>query len=543
MPPSQGDSSGRGRPACPCPEHLPRRGRTVGACLLLAAVLAALGFTSGGEWISAESLAVAPEVAGALTEAEIAALVGDAPAWVVDAQQWFGLDRASRGGGGSPWYLTVSIWVFYAIILLICVYIVRHYAFTLSRLLRAPRQPYVDVDSADWPPITVMIPAHNEEAVIADALAAVLDADYPRELLTVMPVDDRSSDGTSEIIRSFVHEFPGVVKPFRREEGTPGKAAALRDAMGAVETDVVLVFDADYVPGRGLLKQLVAPFFDPEVGATMGRVVPFNTGTNLLTRLLDLERAGGYQVDQQARMNLHLVPQYGGTVGGVRKSALESVGGWKEDALAEDTDATYRLLLAGWKTAYQNRSECYEQVPESWDARIRQIKRWAKGHNQAAVRYAGRLIRSARVGMREKVDGLLLLGIYTLSPIVVVGWALGVVLWYLGEVRPGLLVILLVTAYSTVGNFATFSEVAAATHLDGSKERVRLLPFIFLGFLVSLFAVTNATLQQALPGGQRRQGVRWQRTRHHPNGSNGNGHGYVLYVRDRSLGDAGGGAS
>ncbi|MFY0104485.1 hypothetical protein ABTP95_22220, partial [Acinetobacter baumannii] len=76
---------------------------------------------------------------------------------------------------------------------------------------------------------------------------------------------------------------------------------------------------ADYLPARGLIKQLVAPFFDPEVGAIMGRVVPVNAGANLLTRLLDLERSGGYQVDQTARMNLGLVPQYGGTVGGIRR--------------------------------------------------------------------------------------------------------------------------------------------------------------------------------------------------------------------------------
>lgn len=78
----------------------------------------------------------------------------------------------------------------------------------------------------------------------------------------------------------------------------------------------MVVFDADYLPRPGLLKELVAPFFDPEVGAVMGRVVPQNADRNLLARLLDLERAGGYQVNQQARNNLGLVPQYGGTVGG-----------------------------------------------------------------------------------------------------------------------------------------------------------------------------------------------------------------------------------
>ena len=484
----------------------------------------------------------APEVFRIVTARELEGIRTRSGLRATQGWDWR-VQRASAERGRSPWYLTLAFWLFYAIIALICVYVVRHYIFTLTRLLRTPRQPYVDVDTADWPPITVLIPAHNEETVIGDAIAAVLEADYPRELLTVMPVDDRSSDRTGEIVASFEEAYPDTVRPFRRTEGPAGKAAALRDAMEAVETEVVLVFDADYVPGRGLLKQLVAPFFDPEVGATMGRVVPFNTGANLLTRLLDLERTGGYQVDQQARMNLRLVPQYGGTVGGVRRSALEAVGGWRQDALAEDTDATYRLLLGGWKTVYQNRSECYEQVPERWDVRIRQIKRWARGHNQAAARYVSRLVRSRLVGFWEKLDGLLLLGIYTLSPVVVLGWALGVLLWYLGELRPGILVILLVTAYSTLGNFATFSEVAAAAHLDGSRERIRLLPFIFINFLVSLFSVTVTTMAQIVQGGNGTpRPLRWHRTKHEPNGRNGNRHGYVLNSHtERSRSDGGAG--
>jgi hypothetical protein len=73
-----------------------------------------------------------------------------------------------------------------------------------------------------------------------------------------------------------------------------------------------------------------------------------------------------------------------------------------------------------------------------------------------------------------------------------------------------------VTSYSTLGNFAVFYEIAAAAHLDGSRARVRLLPLILLGFLVSLVAVTKATLTQWL---YRRRGgdVLWHKTEHaHP---------------------------
>lgn len=415
----------------------------------------------------------------------------------------------SRGG----WLASLMLGVLGFIVLVVCIYLVRHYVFTLNRLFGRQRQPYLDVDTADWPRVTVLIPCHDEESVVEDILDALLEVDYPKERLTIMPIDDRSNDRTGEIIREYSLRHRGLIKPFYREGGGPGKAAALADATGMVEDDIILVFDADYIPGKGLLKQLVAPFFDPEVGAVMGRVVPENVELNLLTRILDLERAGGYQVDQQARMNLHLVPQYGGTVGGVRKGALESVGGWSEDSLAEDTEATYRLLLGGWKTVYQNRSECYELVPETWSMRIRQIMRWAEGHNQTMYRYAWKLLFNAKTAFREKLDGLLLLGVYLMAPMLLLGWLLGVVLWFMGEPKAGLAVILLMTAYSTLGNFATFFEVAAAAHLDGSNERVRLLPFVFLGFMVSLFSVTRATLAQLFLG-RNRKGVHWSKTAH-----------------------------
>ena len=274
----------------------------------------------------------------------------------------------------------------------------------------------------------MLVPAHNEEPVMEGILTALLDVDYPPGKLHVLPIDDRSKDRTGAIVDDFAARHPGIVTPFHRTQGEPGKAAALRDAMALVTTDIALVFDADYIPGRGLVKQLVAPFFDPEVGAVMGRVVPHNVGQNLLTRLLDLERTGGYQVDQQARMNLKLVPQYGGTVGGVRRRALESVGGWRVDTLAEDTDATFRLLRGGWKTVYQNRSECYEQVPTSWPQRMRQVRRWARGHNEALFAHAGHLLAGPRTRFREKLDGWLLLNVYMMSPIVMLGWLLAMIL-------------------------------------------------------------------------------------------------------------------
>ena len=386
----------------------------------------------------------------------------------------------------------------YAIVAVLIVYTVRHYLFTLNRLFGRHRQPYVDIGTAAWPRVAVFVPCHNEERVIAQMLDALLACDYPERQLVIIPINDRSTDGTGRILADYAGRFPVRVAPFHRQNGRPGKAAALKDAMEASDAAIHLVFDADYLPGRGLIKQLVGPFFDPEVGAVMGRVVPMNVNKTLLTRLLDLERTGGYQVDQQARMNLGLIPQYGGTVGGVRRAALIHAGGWRDDTLAEDTDITFRLILAGWEVVYQNRSECYEEVPETWPSRIRQIKRWARGHNQALARYWWPLLkRPVHLRRWTVVDGLLLLGIFAVGPLLLLGWILAVALYYLGvQLSSGVYVILAVAMYSTLGNFAAFFEVAAGARLDGSRGRIRLLPFLILGFLVSIVSVSWATLVQ-----------------------------------------------
>jgi cellulose synthase/poly-beta-1,6-N-acetylglucosamine synthase-like glycosyltransferase len=412
------------------------------------------------------------------------------------------------------WFIFSLKVVVYTVLVLMIIYTLRHGLFTLNRLFGRQRHPYLDIDTADWPQVTVVVPAHNEMAVIAHALEALADVDYPRDRYEVVAVDDRSSDDTWNVMLACSERHPEVLRILRRTAGQPGKAAVLKEVSEALEGGILIVFDADYVPGRGLIKQIAAPFFDAEVGAVMGRVVPHNTASNLLTRLLDLERAGGYQVDQQARMNLRLLPQYGGSVGGVRLSALRAVGGWRVDVYAEDTDLTYRLMLAGFKTVYENRCECYEEVPEVWQERNRQIMRWAKGHNQVALRHLGRTLRTPGIRAFERVDAVLLLGVYLLAPLLLLGFLCGFSLFLLGQplLGSGALVVFGLVSFSALGNYAAFFEIAAALHLDGSRKRLRLLPLNFLNFLVSLINITRACFSLLFDDTLRGKQMRWDKT-------------------------------
>ena len=393
-------------------------------------------------------------------------------------------------------------------------YGLRQGLFAWQRMWGRTRYPYAGIVQADWPQVTVFVAAHNEEAVIALSLQALVASDYPQERMRIVVVNDRSTDGTAAIVDQWVARYPQRVQAFHRRGGKPGKAAALKDAMAHAQGDIALVFDADYTPAPGLIRQLVVPFFDPEVGAVMGRVVPRNAGTNLLTRLLELERAAGYQVDQQARMDLHGVPQYGGTVGGVRLSALRAVGGWHDDVLAEDTDITIRLLVAGWKTVYNNEATCHEEVPEEWPVRLRQVQRWARGHHQVMLRQSLALLRSPAVTWQERLDGLMLLGIFLNQPLTLLGWGLVLALYYLRgfDTLSAWVPTSALMLHVSLGTFAVFMHTTFAVLLDGHRERLRLLPLQGAGFLASLPVMTQALLG-ALGDQITRREVVWAKTR------------------------------
>ncbi len=105
-----------------------------------------------------------------------------------------------------------------AIVILIFVYTARHYWFTLNRLFGFQRHPYIDTDTANWPQVTILVAAHNEEKVISHILKALMSVNYPKDKMLVIPVNDRSTDRTREIIDRFCEDHPGRLRPFHRTQ-------------------------------------------------------------------------------------------------------------------------------------------------------------------------------------------------------------------------------------------------------------------------------------------------------------------------------------
>ena len=374
------------------------------------------------------------------------------------------------------------------------------------------RNPYRNLRLQDWPLVTILIPAHNEELVLAGCLASMAALDYPAERLEIIVINDRSRDRTGAIADSYAERYPQIRAHHRAQDAMPGKPAAIKEVIETLASEVIVFFDADYLPAPGLLKELVAPFIDPEVGATMGRVVPYNTNANMLTKLIDLERRAGYGVDQFGRSLLSLLPQFGGTVGGIRLAALRAVGGWRSDVLAEDTDLTYRLFVAGWSVEYLNHAVCYEESPEDWGVRFRQVRRWAFGHNQCFYRYFLPVLRARNHSLVKRLDAAAVLLFY-FHPIVSFFCLYSALVYPLLYSYPplNLTVVPALALFVAFGNFAPYFQVIVAAQKDRQISSIRLLPLIFVSSTVSMLASVSA-FWSAVSHAIRMTSFQWDKT-------------------------------
>jgi cellulose synthase/poly-beta-1,6-N-acetylglucosamine synthase-like glycosyltransferase len=114
----------------------------------------------------------------------------------------------------------------------------------------------------DLPPVTMIVPAYNEEAHLKDKIANVLELDYPRDRLQVVFVSDGSTDRTDEILEAVAEPFVETVRLARRS----GKAGALNHAVGLARHGILVLSDASTLFMPDALKQLVRHFDDARVG-------------------------------------------------------------------------------------------------------------------------------------------------------------------------------------------------------------------------------------------------------------------------------------
>ena len=255
-------------------------------------------------------------------------------------------------------------------------------------LVQKRRAAGQNFDPGFRPPVSVIIAAHNEEKVIAQTVAAVLESDY--EDFEVIVVDDGSTDGTLDELRRAFSRDP-LVRVFRQPNG--GKASALNFAIAEANHEIVVALDADTLFCSETISKLVRHFSNPKVAAVSGNVRVGNR-KKWIARVQSLEYVCGFNLDRRALDVLNAVAVVPGAAGAWRKSALLEAGGYSLDTVAEDTDLTLAIRRRGYLIRYDEHAVAYTEVPESLTALARQRLRWTFGTLQAAWKHRDTTFRS-----------------------------------------------------------------------------------------------------------------------------------------------------
>lgn len=245
-----------------------------------------------------------------------------------------------------------------------------------------------------WPMVSILIPAHNEDIVIRNTLTSMVELDYPKDRMEVIVINDNSSDRTGEFVEEFCRKYPyvKVIHTFP-PEGGKGKSHALNRALELAAGEYIAVYDADNNPERSALKQLVDPIIDhPTVAAVVGKFRVINAKKNLLTRFINIETISFQWMAQAGRWNWFRISTIPGTNFLIRRSVLDELGGWDVKALAEDTELSIRVYEQGYEIQFHPLAITWEQEPETWKVWFKQRTRWARGNQYVILKYLPRLL-------------------------------------------------------------------------------------------------------------------------------------------------------
>ncbi|UWR49310.1 glycosyltransferase [Phaeobacter inhibens] len=262
-------------------------------------------------------------------------------------------------------------------------------------------------------PVTVVIPAYNEEKSILKTIYSVLESDYPN--LSVLVVDDGSTDDTHGLVTKTYKDNPNV-QILRQPNGGKWKAANL--AFSHVTTDYVVAIDADTIVAPDAIRRLMQPLRNPQVGAVAGKIMVGNSN-NLLTKLEKLEYTVAQNIDRRAYETINAIMVVPGAFGAWRTEAVRKCGYYSSQTLAEDTDLTISLLEQGYEVRAAERAYAYTEAPASVGTLMKQRMRWSIGILQSAWKHRSTIRKGHAVGLVGLTD-LVIFGVIMplLGPII-----------------------------------------------------------------------------------------------------------------------------
>lgn len=279
--------------------------------------------------------------------------------------------------------------------------------------------PSLKPEPANWPRITVFIPAHNERAVIARCLSAVAVADYPPEKLEVVVIDDASYDDTGEIASGFADRISGL-KILRQgaKQGGIGKPAALVFALDRFnEQDICYFLDADAQIEPDVFKRAAAALSNQKTSAVTGRLEPINPRDSIASFYTAVESWTHQLATLLPASNMNLTCAVLGSNWATRREVLDRYG-LDRGHLLEDTNISVAINNDGGKILFDPDMRAGFEVPPTLGEYFRQHVGWNRGFSRIGGRTTLRTITGAG-NLMQKFDRLIYSWGYLDRPLII----------------------------------------------------------------------------------------------------------------------------
>jgi hyaluronan synthase len=234
------------------------------------------------------------------------------------------------------------------------------------------------------PTVAFIIPCMNEERDIINTIGKCFQVDYPMDKVEVIVVNDGSTDGTLDVLKSLKKDYPNLrVIDF---PGNQGKRWAMAVGFKVCRSEIVIQLDSDSYVDAGTFRKLIEPFQNARVGAVCANGIPQNADQNMITKMQTAYYFMSFQILKAAESTFDTVFCCSGCCSAYRKSSVMPVlYSWLKERFlgkpvtwGDDRALTSWLLKRDEKTVYTREALAYTVVPSTWRQLFKQQLRWKK---------------------------------------------------------------------------------------------------------------------------------------------------------------------
>ncbi len=234
-----------------------------------------------------------------------------------------------------------------------------------------------------YPPVSILVPCHNEGENLRETIAALDRQNYPD--FEIIAINDGSTDRTAVLLDELQLRYPRLRVVHLAEN--QGKPTALRMGAMASPNEFLICIDGDALLDPHATGWIMQHFTSSSrVGAVTGNP-RVRTRSTLLGKIQVGEFSSIVGLIKRAQRIYGRVFTVSGVVAGFRKSALHEVDYWSRDAITEDIDVSWKLQLRGWDIRFESNALCWILMPETLRGLWRQRLRWAQGGVEVFTRY------------------------------------------------------------------------------------------------------------------------------------------------------------